>query len=239
MQRQVSRRTFLKVSGLSAGALALAACAAPAAAPAGDEPASAGAVELKFWTHSNVALTAFVEKKVEEYKDVMSEVSVEYTPTETAKYDERLFTSMAAGTGPDGFNSGDWNFPLLATRDWLGPVAPEAFGKASDDEVQDLFFDFSLTGMVGDDGLLYAIPLEWNALHLYYNRGAFAEAGLDPDSPPSTWEEVTELATMMTQRDDVGNITFPGFQQSYGPGTEWPFKRLHPHAGAGRTGFSR
>ena len=228
MQQRLSRRTFLKASALSAGTLALAACTAPAAAPAGGEPAAAGAVELKFWTHSNSALTAYVEKKVAEYQETMSGVAVEYTPTETAKYDERLFTSMAAGTGPDGFNSGDWNFPLLNTRDWLGPVTPEAFGKADDAEVQDMFFDFSLTDMVGDDGLLYAIPLEWNALHLYYNRGAFTEAGFDPDSPPTTWEEVTDMAVTMTQRDDVGNITFPGFQQHYGPGTEWPFKRLHP-----------
>ena len=85
-----------------------------------------------------------------------------------------------------------------------------------------------LTGMVGEDGLLYSIPLEWNALHLYYNRAALAEGGFDPDSPPTTWEEVTDMAVALTQTDDVGNIIFPGFQQSYGPGTEWPMKRLHP-----------
>ena len=94
MSQQYSRRTFLKAAGLSAGALALAACAAPVASPeGGSEPGAAAASELKFWTHSNVALTAYVEKKVEEYSAVNPDVAVEYTPTETAKYGELKITN--------------------------------------------------------------------------------------------------------------------------------------------------
>lgn len=232
MTQKYSRRTFLSLMGATTGAMALAACAAPGgpgsdSESSADAPSSDAAVELNFWTHTYDPLVAYVGKKIEEYKEIDPNVTIVHTATETAQYDERLFTSLAAGTGPDGFNTGEQNYPLLLDRSWIAPVTPEAFEVSTNQEVQDIFFEASLNGLI-DGGDLYAIPLEWNALHLFYHRGAFAEAGLDPDSPPQTWEEVTDAAIALTKTDDVGNITFPGFQQSYGPGTEWPLRRLHP-----------
>lgn len=228
MPQKYSRRTFLNLIGATAGTMALAACVAPNAATDGSgAPDSDAAIELNFWTHTYDPLVDYVAKKSEEYKDIAPNVTITHTATETSQYDERLFTSLAAGTGPDGFNTGEQNFPLLLERDWISPVTPESFDMVSSDEVQDMFFEASLNGLI-DNGDLYAIPLEWNALHLFYHRGAFAEAGLDPDNPPQTWEDVTEAAILLTKTDDVGNVVFPGFQQSYGPGTEWPLRRLHP-----------
>jgi len=234
MSKMVSRRDFLKMAGTAAGAIVLSACApvaAPTQAPATQAtpaaPAVKKAVKLRFWTHNYDPLVAFVQKKVEEYKSVKPGIEIEYAYAKVHDHEERLFTTLAAGTGPDGWNMGDWNYPLLSTKGWLAPVSPAAFGKDTDQEVMDMFFDFSLTGLV-KEGKLYAIPFEWNALDLYYHRGAFAEVGLDPDKPPQTWEEVTEYAIKLTKRDEAGNIIRPGFQQSYGPNPEWPFKRLHP-----------
>ena len=233
MKNNVSRREFLKFAGVTAGAAVLAACApaaAPTGAPAtegGGAPATKKPVELRFWTHANIALTDFVQKKIDEYKSVRPDVTIEYAFAEVADHEQRLFTSLAAGTGPDGFNMGDWNYPLLNTKDWLAPVDPAAWEQNSHEDLQNLFFDYSLTGLVRD-GQMMAVPLEWNALDLYYNRAAYEEAGLDPDKPAQTWDEVTEYAIKMTKRDEVGNITFQGFQQSYGPGTEWTLKRIHP-----------
>ena len=34
---------------------------------------------------------------------------------------------------------------------------------------------------------------------MYYNRDAFEEAGLDPEQPPQTWEELAEYATQITE----------------------------------------
>jgi ABC-type glycerol-3-phosphate transport system substrate-binding protein len=38
---------------------------------------------------------------------------------------------------------------------------------------------------------------------LYYNKALFAEAGLDPDAPPSTWAEMAEAATALSSTDAV------------------------------------
>lgn len=229
MSHNVSRRSFLKMAGTVAGAAMLQACA-PAAVPGADQsaamPDAEPSIMLSFWTHNYEPVMAFSERKAEEFKSIHPNVEVEYSSVTTADLDARLFTTLAAGTGPDGFNNGGWNYAQLSANDWLAPVSPEGFGVQTDNEVMDLFIESSLNGLVRD-GKLYAVPFEWNALSLYYNRAHFIEAGLDPDDPPQTWEEVTEYANILTKKDDVGNITQPGFQQSYGPGTEWPLKRLH------------
>ncbi|MDO0924822.1 extracellular solute-binding protein [Streptomyces sp. TG1A-8] len=40
------------------------------------------------------------------------------------------------------------------------------------------------------DGKVYGVPRTGYSMGLVYNRKLFAKAGLDPDKPPTTWEEV-------------------------------------------------
>lgn len=44
------------------------------------------------------------------------------------------------------------------------------------------------------DGKVYGLPAENYSLGLLYNRTLFTQAGLDPNSPPKTWEEVRAAA---------------------------------------------
>lgn len=53
-------------------------------------------------------------------------------------------------------------------------------------------------------GTLYSMPMEATNLGLVYNVRLFREAGLDPDRPPQTWEELAEYAKKMTI-DKTGN----------------------------------
>ncbi|GAA3450607.1 ABC transporter substrate-binding protein [Dactylosporangium matsuzakiense] len=47
----------------------------------------------------------------------------------------------------------------------------------------------------GEDGKVYAIPAKSiYAVGLHYNRNLFTQAGLDPNKPPTTWDEVREDA---------------------------------------------
>ena len=50
----------------------------------------------------------------------------------------------------------------------------------------------------GQDGV-YGIPTLAYALGLAYNRALFEAAGLDPDAPPSTWDEVRDVAKTITE----------------------------------------
>jgi multiple sugar transport system substrate-binding protein len=53
-------------------------------------------------------------------------------------------------------------------------------------------------------GRQYGIPFETNTLVLFYNVDLFQEAGLDPDRPPKTWEQLTSYAAKLTKDDVFG-----------------------------------
>ncbi len=50
------------------------------------------------------------------------------------------------------------------------------------------------------EGSLYGLPDQTNGLCLFYNRQLFREAGLDPDTPPSTWDELIEYGKRLTDK---------------------------------------
>jgi len=49
------------------------------------------------------------------------------------------------------------------------------------------------------DGNLYSMPFNSSTPVLYYNKTAFAQAGLDPERPPETWQEVEEFSRRLIQ----------------------------------------
>lgn len=57
------------------------------------------------------------------------------------------------------------------------------------------------------DGAIRGVPVLAYSMGLVYNRALFTEAGLDPDSPPRTWDEVREAAAQITE-----NTSAQGFQ---------------------------
>ncbi len=65
------------------------------------------------------------------------------------------------------------------------------------------------------DGKVYAIPFFQVALALYYRKDFFIEAGLDPNRPPKTWDELYDYALKLTRKDRFG------FAFSSPPGYHW------------------
>src|SRR5438270_465137 len=113
-------------------------------------------------------------------------------PTAVPKHETRIITTLAAGAGfPDGFNSGEYWVAMHNEKKNIQPIPPEAFGKSSQNELAGLFYDYSLPGLVVE-GKMWAMPIEWNALNLYYNIASFKEAGIE--KPPATWDEVSQVA---------------------------------------------
>ncbi|MGW6196854.1 ABC transporter substrate-binding protein [Kribbella sp. NPDC055110] len=51
-----------------------------------------------------------------------------------------------------------------------------------------------------EDGKMWAVPIAAYGQALHYNRTLFKQAGLDPDKPPTTWDEVRADAKQIAQR---------------------------------------
>lgn len=50
----------------------------------------------------------------------------------------------------------------------------------------------------------YGVPWIAHSMQLIYNRDMFREAGLDPDNPPKTWDELFAAAQALTKGDQYG-----------------------------------
>ncbi len=51
-------------------------------------------------------------------------------------------------------------------------------------------------------GTYYALPFQKSTPIFYYNKDMFAEVGLDPDSPPETWDELMAYAKKLVVKED-------------------------------------
>jgi ABC-type glycerol-3-phosphate transport system substrate-binding protein len=61
---------------------------------------------------------------------------------------------------------------------------------------------------VSADGRIYGIPVNMYGQGLAYNRALFEQAGLDPDQPPTTWEELRQYADQISERTSVPGFAF-------------------------------
>lgn len=112
-------------------------------------------------------------------------VTIEITNLENNAFKERLTTIMQAGEPPDLFQSWGgavlWNF---ANNDLVRNIAPELAG-----EWQDSFSAQAALNLYGQGDEYYGVPWDWGAVGMFYNKDLFEQAGLDPEAPPTTWEE--------------------------------------------------
>lgn len=80
------------------------------------------------------------------------------------------------------------------------------------------------------DGRTYGIPFQRSTPVLYYNKEAFAEAGLD--RAPETWDEMKEYAAKLTKKDGSGNVTQWGVRIPSSGFPYWLFQGLTTSNGA-------
>ena len=73
-------------------------------------------------------------------------------------------------------------------KDWLGSFYPALMEN----------------GKVG--GKTYGVPFQRSTIVMYYNKDMFREAGLDPEKPPTSWEELAEVGTALTRKNADGNV---------------------------------
>lgn len=70
------------------------------------------------------------------------------------------------------------------------------------------------------EGQTWGIPFQRSTIVAYYNRDMFEAAGLDPDSPPTTWDELIEMGQALTN-DETYGIMIPSTGYPY-----WMFQAL-------------
>ena len=88
----------------------------------------------------------------------------------------------------------------FAAKGYLEPLKPEDVGYSSAD-----FWPGALKS-VTHDGVGYGIPTNNETMAFIWNAKIFADAGLDPEKPPATWDEVVAYSKQI--KDSLG---IPGY----------------------------
>ena len=69
-------------------------------------------------------------------------------------------------------------------------------------------------------GKTWSIPFQRSTIVMYYNKDAFREAGLDPETPPATWDELVTMGKKLVKKDASGKVTQWGLEI---PSTGYPY----------------
>jgi multiple sugar transport system substrate-binding protein len=125
-----------------------------------------------------------VKQQAEAFMAENPDIVVE--PVEWEWNAETFATQLAGGQLPTSFRVPFTDTKGLAERQQIADVT---------EYVNELPYaeDFNpsvLAAAQGTDGKIYGLPTDVYGVGLHYNRELFEQAGLDPDDPPSTWDEV-------------------------------------------------
>ena len=205
------RRRISRVAGLLAAAglaVSLAACSStPAAEP---DPAAT------FDPDAEVTITvggkplsdqpanlAQFERVIEDFQTMYPNVTV---VGEETRYDTQTFSSLLVGG----------QLPTTMTIPFTDIQALIARGQAADvtdfveaDPVLSGLNDQLIDVVTGPDGRIYGSISQAYTLGLSYDRGLYLQAGLDPDDPPTTWEEVLENAATISEKTGATGFMIP------------------------------
>ena len=206
-QNALNRRQFLKLAGLTAGAVALASCTAPIAPSApGQSAADAGTaaegVTLRYRTWHAPAQSAGDAAWYEWLSDNYTAATIEYENVPFgAEYIQKVLADSAAGTPPDLLHSSIiWarefydRDVLLDLDDYIANV-PEL--------APDQFYGEATNTYRSKDGNYYGVPWEGpDAEILAVNSTLLEAAGFDPQGADlQTWDDLIEMAQALTVRD--------------------------------------
>lgn len=173
--------------------------------------ATAGAqTQITFWHVFDAGPAAeFIDGVISDFNAANPDIKVTHLGTNFWDYWTRLTTATAGGIGPDVAMNDLGNVPsradmgvIRALDDFLGDSGLDAYWPATQAAVK-------------WEGSTYALPLETDVRVLFYNKALFQAAGLDPEAPPTTWDELVAASDALTVVEG-GRIQQLGFGPTLG-----------------------
>ncbi|RBM06250.1 ABC transporter substrate-binding protein [Streptomyces sp. PT12] len=191
------RRTSAVAAALAFMSLGLAACSSDSSG------SDSGTTELTWymWSSSEAEVDAWNhvgDLVTERYPDI----TMSFETASWADYWTRLATQAGSSSGP--CIVGVQSLRVTGVADLLQPL-----GDVLPDDVDLGDFDPSILDAMTVDGQQLALPYDFGPLVVYYNRDAFADAGLAEPEPDWTVDDFTAAARTLTSGDRYGFAAFP------------------------------
>ena len=143
---------------------------------------------------------------VHKFNQIQDSIVVHATPIPWQEHEKKILTAVLSGNPPDVVSQ---FVPVVrwASRMALLPlddlIATSAFDTT-------MFFP-ALWDEVTWQGRPYALPVNTASYAFFYNKDLFEEAGLNPENPPRTWDDVRQYTRQLHKVDGNGRILQTGF----------------------------
>ncbi|HEX7549948.1 MAG TPA: ABC transporter substrate-binding protein [Candidatus Methylomirabilis sp.] len=163
-------------------------------------------IKLYYPVHLTGPLVKEVEAIVADFHKANPNIKVE--PVWGGNYAENMQKTVAAlqaGSPPDLAVHLAVDLVTLRDMDAVVPLDEFVQREGGDKYLADFFPAF--LSDLRSEGKTWAIPFQRSTPILYYNKDLFKKAGLDPNKPPTTWEELQATAQKATLRNAQGQVT--------------------------------
>jgi len=164
-----------------------------------------GEVTKVVWWHSmggelGKAIDQLIEKFNSTHKDIQVEAIFQGTYDESLN---KMKASLDSKSGPTMIQVYE-----IGSRFMIDSKAITPMQKFIDQDHFDLSqLEENILSYYTFDGQLYSIPFNTSNPIMYYNKTLFKKAGLDPEKPPATYDEVTAAAKALS-KDGVTGASF-------------------------------
>ncbi|KPQ11755.1 MAG: sn-glycerol 3-phosphate transport system substrate-binding protein [Saliniramus fredricksonii] len=190
-------------------------------------PASASAVDLEFYFPVAVGGDAagIIEGMTSAYMEENPGVTINAIYTGSyADTTTRAITAARGGNPPQLAILLSVDMFALIDEDIILPWDDFVTEEEQENWIGGFYDSFMRNSQTG--GQTWGIPFQRSTPVMYYNKEAFAAAGLDPETPPATWDEMVEMGRELTLRDDSGNVTQWGVRIPSSGFPSWLFTGL-------------
>lgn len=152
-------------------------------------PADAATGDVSFWNNGPVESTPQIQKDLyEEFGQKLKEwwpnLNVDRQNVDYNDLLDKARVAAAGGAAPDVAK-----FPILWGVEFAGRGELQEINLADYGLAPELFWAGALKS-VTLDGKIYGIPTNNETMAFIWNKDLFAQAGLDPETPPATWADV-------------------------------------------------
>lgn len=167
-------------------------------------------VTITFYSYNlgNAAFGPGTERLIAEFMEAHPNIIVDGIPVPGAEMTARVQADIVAGTPPDVAQLIFDGLDFIATNFNAKPLETIV----SPEELAQHFEGFSPNGLqLGRlNDLTYGLPFTFSTPVLFYNADVLRAAGLDPDVPPTTWEEAKAYALQIAATTDAYGIHIAG-----------------------------
>jgi multiple sugar transport system substrate-binding protein len=179
----------------------------PAAAQATSAPAKAAAVKLKVWVEMSDNPKLFQDEFAQYAKDNNVEVEV-VCPAPM----DKILAALSGSDAPDVIAMS--NSTLAQSLAFQGLTLDlKELGTQGGIDLNDIFPASLVQCQQGSK--LACLPWGTDTTALFWNKDLFEAAGLDPEKPPKTLDELVTMADKLNKKDAKGNFTQMGFIPDY------------------------